>query len=681
MLLTGVDRAVASTVDGMRLTDKTTDSLANIANNQEFPSEIDFTSRTFILQNLQLAKEDIYADPTLTITSRDYISRSTCLQICFYISLALKSFTRPPIILLFGAGHTGSILVDHLVSFRLDSCLRIFARGDYATKYWKSKKLHASSSLPELLGENKADIVVMCSGMSSFGFICRSLIPFVSRATFFISSCFGLSRKRIFNSLRTPNVFRTYQEPIIASTKCDSTDLHCEDLSFDDSARAASILGMKSRERHPVTGTGPGELTFEQQSADLIVKRCPNLCNMIYLLENYYALRGMVPSVARRESINNLLGRNPNAIANQDITHQLQSEDTPDSNFDTTSDFRSPDYKEDLNDESFELKMTRDSFDNVRFEGTNTVHTVRTRRKKDVTPVVEAAPPVSIEECIVSKAMDLTCLAAAQRLLQTRVAEHFQKHFSKSIRVADIPRDCDSEASSISALNTDISSAEEKVDRTGTSIKVDGQRCLSSVIGCGETEISKEYFDGASFQEDLREDLRGTQLKSDLPEGLSMPVLYDVKGGDSDPIFRVVPETDTSLRIRSTFSQLASESHYDAKVKELEELRLINKAKMLEELDTAPKINEPIGAALHSDEELSRIFGEDSLFYEDGGLCSPVVTVPIEGCTSDMRQSHSRIAELVAMLNEIDTEDDKQPHEQPFAATNESPIRIRKQYS
>ena len=52
----------------------------------------------------------------------------------------------------------------------------------------------------------------------------------------------------------------------------------------------------------------------------------------------------------------------------------------------------------DLNDESFELKMTRDSFDNVRFEGTNTVHTVRTRRKKDVTPVVEATPPVSIEE-------------------------------------------------------------------------------------------------------------------------------------------------------------------------------------------------------------------------------------------------------------------------------------------
>jgi hypothetical protein len=57
-------------------------------------SEIDFSSVSFILQNLRLANEGLYEDPSSTMASRDYISKSTCLQICFYISLALRSFNR-----------------------------------------------------------------------------------------------------------------------------------------------------------------------------------------------------------------------------------------------------------------------------------------------------------------------------------------------------------------------------------------------------------------------------------------------------------------------------------------------------------------------------------------------------------------------------------------------------------
>jgi hypothetical protein len=58
--------------------------------------------------------------------------------------------------------------------------------------------------------------------MSSFRSICRGLMPFISRATFFISSCFGLSRKRIFISLKTPNIFRTFQEPRVVYKECNT---------------------------------------------------------------------------------------------------------------------------------------------------------------------------------------------------------------------------------------------------------------------------------------------------------------------------------------------------------------------------------------------------------------------------------------------------------------------------
>ena len=651
----------------MRLTDKTTDSLTNTLNNQGFPNDIDFTSLSFILQNLQIGNEDIYSDPTLTITSRDYISRSTCLQICFYISLALKSFKRPPIILLFGAGHTGSILVDHLVSFELNSYLRIFARGDYATKYWKGRKLHASSSLPELLKESKADIVIMCSGMSSFGFICRSLGPFVSRATFFISSCFGLSRKRIFNSLRTPNIFRTYQEPMIACIKRETAFMHDGGLEFGGSSSAQSFMDVKSGETNTGKGLDTRGLTFEQQSADLILRRCPNLCNMIYLLENYYALRGMVPATARRESINSLLGSDRSVLSTEDKLHESQGIETSTAHVNVT--FENKDAKrieEGVADQCFNLKILNDGLKSIKYEAANSVQTVRARKKKEVTHALVA---VQIDNCLISGVTDNTGLLGAQKLLQHRVASHFQKHFSKSILVTDIPRDFESEGPTKSTIGVDLLRA----------VKVEDRNCLNPSITSEQRETQREHLNGQSLQEDPGESGVGIANAFDVGEKVCESTPH---GSAPESSQSIVAETDLSLGVKTRLSKLSlsSESDYNTKIKELEELRTITKAKILEELDSAPKIKEPIGEPMHSDEELLLIFAEDSLIDVDGGLRLDGFTATINGSASDIRHTADQRAELISMLNEMDTEEDKQPHDQSFSANDESNTSRRKHH-
>ena len=664
----------------MRLKDKTTDSLTNSLNNQGFPGDIDFTSLSFILQNLRIGNEDIHSDPTLTITSRDYISRSTCLQICFYISLALKSFKRPPVILLFGAGHTGSILVDLLISFELNSCLRIFARGDYATKYWKGRKLHASSSLPELLKESKADIVIMCSGMSSFGFICRSLGPFISRATFFISSCFGLSRKRIFNSLRTPNIFRTFQEPMIASIKRDSAFAHDEGSVFDCNASAQSFMDVKSGETNAVEGLNTHELTFEQQSADLILRRCPKLCNMIYLLENYYALRGMSPSTARNESINSLLGSDRSVLATKDKLRESQGSGT--SSAHVTIKFKNMGAKgieECVADQCLNSKISCDGFESVKYEVANSVQTVRTKQKKEVKHAPVANALVQRENCLMSGCMDPTGLLGVQKLFQDRVACHFQKHFSKSIRVADIPEDFELGGSMESANEVELMPTGEGKRGDLLPAEIEERNCLNPSITSGRRESHREHFNGPSVQEGLRESGACIRTTFDLPEEVCEATPNGALLEISKSIVLLVPETDLSLGVNTRFSQLpSSESDYNTKMRELEELRIKTKAKILDELDSAPKIKEPIGEPMHSDEELLLIFAEDSLIDDDGGFRRDSFTATMEGSVTNIRQTSEQRAELVSMLNEIDAEEDKHPNEQSFSANGESNTCRRK---
>ena len=255
----------------------------DIADDEE--EAINFMSSQFILQNLHIANEGMFLDGTGTLAARSYISRSICLQISFMVWLALKTFTRSPIILIIGAGHNGKALIQYLIECGCANFIRIFARGDYTTNYWNARNIRSSNSIAELLELNTADIIIMCSGMSSFSSICRLVGPYVSKATFFISSCFGLPRKRIVNTLKTPNVWRTFQES--AEIMAES-----EGKSFTD-----------------VFSPSHDGLSMEEQAADLIVRRCPRVENMILMLENYYALRGKKHLAARKLAIVAMVSR------------------------------------------------------------------------------------------------------------------------------------------------------------------------------------------------------------------------------------------------------------------------------------------------------------------------------------------------------------------------------------
>ena len=676
--------------------------------NEEDVGDMDFTSLPFILQNLRLANEDLYSDPSLTITSRNYISRSTCLQICFYLSLALKAFTRPPTILLFGAGHTGSLLIDSLVEFKLGSCLKIFARGDYATKYWNSRKLHSGSSLAELLGENKADIVIMCSGMSSFGSMCRGIIPFVSRATFFISSCFGLSRKRIFKSLKTPNVFRTFQEPQIALNKCSSRSAYSiHDPNY-------GIEGVDTpADSHDASSTS---LSFEQQSADLLVKRCPNIRNMIYLLENYYALRGMTPTMARKESIGSLLGRNTDEIVTEEMPYQGKNQFiknrnsppmTPNGVNRTALKHWAENENEDEADDSSTLgtgtdddaskgsrsisvstvsELRRHTHVAISADGTRTAHIMHSRRKKEIVP--ETPEPATVKVV-----KDPTGLVVAQKLLAERVAGPFQKYFSKFIRVSDIPRCDDIDGSDANAVQLEVvrrlmQEQEELRLMSAEDNFVSNSRNKHRMNGFGRSPVKgsrgldphTNRLPPQSQDQDQEVSVNVKELNPNDQADSGMRLLglgstsnaLDKVLLSSDPLAAMenlmhiiphIPHTEDTTVAAATSEgvKVPVESQYDAKRRQLEELRVQTKVKLMEELDSAPKIKEPIGAAMHSDEELELIFGEDSRFHDDSG--SLMEETSKSGKAISFKLKHRQTTELIAMLREIEAEEARHSHD------------------
>jgi hypothetical protein len=167
--------------------------------------------------SLKITNEDCYDDRFGGFESRKQLCKSVSLQVCFYVACALRSFidkTRAPVLLVLGAGHSGSIVVEMLVKCGCAQFLRIHCRGDYSAKHWTAKKLQSDTSLEGLLQGQKADIVVLCSPLSSFSTIGRILRRYVAPNTFLISTTFGLTRRRICSVLHISSVFRTYQEPV-----------------------------------------------------------------------------------------------------------------------------------------------------------------------------------------------------------------------------------------------------------------------------------------------------------------------------------------------------------------------------------------------------------------------------------------------------------------------------------
>ena len=536
-------------------------------------------SPTNILQNLRLAERDLLSDPSLILASRDSISRSASLQICFYLSLAIKSFRRQPSILLFGAGHSGSRLIEYLLRYKLGHCLRLFARDDSATKYWNIRNIRSSSSLADLLSGSKADIVIICSGISSFASICQSLFPYISKATFIISSCFGLSRKRIYNSLKTSSIFRTFQEPQLARMKSGGLSNGLITGNSDDESTLDPVEQYSFNQIHCL------------ESVELLMRRCPDVRNMVFLLENYYSLRGMNHSAARRLSTESLLGMRNDCVSGGDdrespyallplrprivpLTRKLDC------------DFA---VREVLVDEKVPRQCDTAS------PQRGSVNSV------DYSPLLSSAESGKIQcRSILShtrtRSKDPHGTLAAQTLLQDNVSVYFQSHLSKFILAADIPNTRDVENI------TDINEQQQQIPDPRAS----GD--FSSSAG-SKAHIKPPYPTPTNDPQ---------KAVNDYASQESSPIISSL--GTSHIPTNVFSSNGTVRQSLASLSATAPESRYDVNRRDLDAIRLETKARILEDLDDAPKMREPLGVPMHSDQDILRIFAEDSVFHGHGAF-------------------------------------------------------------
>lgn len=498
----------------------------------------------------------------------------------------------------------------------------------------------------------------MCSGMSSFGFICRSLLPFISRATFFISSCFGLSRKRIFHSLKTPNVFRTFQEPQVAMTEC----------SLSDEYLVSTKAPTTREEDNNYNGNKAHNLSIEQQSANQIVKRCPNIRNMIFLLENYYALRGMKHTVARKKSINSLLGKNMDLIVQEEMPYQGMNQFRSNNSFRSSLRSRVDSFRslgllieteeEDEEENSIKLAIKEEeeskkkeadykinrivfgakpmntvnvntSAGALNFQSSDLSNETLSSTSMDIPPpfLASLSPHKKKNESATKKKEKKDRkekngppeLIAAQVLLQEQVAGPFQKHLSKFIRVTDIPRGDD--INKIDPLKKE-NDLKKQIINQGKEMKLMQAEDIDIFIDTAQEEEEDTYTSYGQRKGVYDESYEGKNGNKDYSTRLSVnfaPTLYDspdltIKNLMNNLHDKFSPDGSfASYRSASSVVQ----SQYDAKREHLMMIRLLGKKKILEGLDNAPKTKEPIGVAMHSDEALLKIFSLDSIYYED----------------------------------------------------------------
>lgn len=543
-------------------------------------------SPTYMLQNLRLAERDLLSDPSLILASRDRISRSASLQICFYLSLAIKSFRRQPTILLFGAGHSGSRLIEYLLRYKLGHCLRLFARDDSAAKYWSVRNIRSSSSLADLLSGSKADIVIICSGISSFASISQSLFPYISKATFIISSCFGLSRKRIYNSLKTSSIFRTFQEPQLARTKSGGLSNGLITGNSDDESTLDPVEQNSFNQGHCL------------ESVDLLVRRCPDVRNMVFLLENYYSLRGINHSAARRLSTESLLGTRNDCVSGGDDREgryallQLHPRIVPlTRKFDC--DFA---VREVLVDEKVPRHCDTDTNTNTDSPQRGSVNSV------DYLPLLSSVESGTVQcRSLLShtrtRSKDPHGTLAAQTLLQDNVSVYFQSHLSKFILAADVPHTRDLEY--VAAINEE-------------------QQQIADPRASGDSSSSA----GSK-----------AHIKPPYPTPTNGPLeaVNDYAGQDSSHMVSPLGNSHFPTNIfssnaagRQSLASLSAtappQSRYDVNRRDLDAIRLETKARILEDLDDAPKMREPLGVPMHTDQDILRIFSEDSEFHGHGAF-------------------------------------------------------------
>ena len=246
---------------------------------------IDFKDPNFILQNLKIEKNFEQAKNYSTAT-RNNVVEAICYQMCFYVMCTLKSFEDSdltPMILVYGTGVIGSRIVDALVKYGCTPYMLIFVRDPEAYKKWTAMGLKSTT---KLTADDRIDIVVMSSNLASFSQICRDIGSNVYPHTAFITSTFGLQRRRIYSILKLASVFRTYFD---VSMFADN----------NPPKRPKAMTAEELEERKALC---------LRRSAAALGTRWQSVRNMILILENYYVLAGTPRYMAREVASALILG-------------------------------------------------------------------------------------------------------------------------------------------------------------------------------------------------------------------------------------------------------------------------------------------------------------------------------------------------------------------------------------
>lgn len=395
--------------------------------------EDDPNSPAFLLQNLNIAVTDCFADSSHNGAARHAAAKIISSQIAFYVACLLRGFESrpipvPPVILVVGAGFIGTSVIELLMAHELTSFLHVFCRGDLSAQQWRRRGLKSSPSMTRLMKDSsKADIVILCPGLSAFTNTSKMLHHHITPATCIITSSFGLQRKRIHASLHTLGVFRTYIEPQalvkhvkgtaraagidhssfddagLAVTEKEATAEQDDedDASWDDATKESTILDSiktySSCEQFLyLSGSAAGSM---ENAADLLASRIPDIRNIIYVLENYFSLLGLKHVVCRAQALCAVLGYVEDTAVG--LAHvQLPTATLGSSSIENL--MRMQGNGEDEDDDTAERNAKQEASRRL----TRSIQT----------------------------------LAAARASLEAAVSPHFQRQLSKHIRVVDIPK-------------------------------------------------------------------------------------------------------------------------------------------------------------------------------------------------------------------------------------------------
>eukprot|EP00596_Hydrurales_sp_CCMP1899_P007154 CAMPEP_0119051728 /NCGR_PEP_ID=MMETSP1177-20130426/73256_1 /TAXON_ID=2985 /ORGANISM="Ochromonas sp, Strain CCMP1899" /LENGTH=402 /DNA_ID=CAMNT_0007031043 /DNA_START=954 /DNA_END=2162 /DNA_ORIENTATION=- len=231
-------------------------------------------------------------------------------------------------------------------------------------------------------------------------------------------------------------------------------------------------------------------------------------------------------------------------------------------------------------------------------------------------------------------------LIAAQKLLHVKVTQYFQKHFSKHIRVTDIPR------------GDDLNRVDPRTLRENLKRQIEGEHRECILMETYDYDIEDTVVYGDTISTDDLEDIGAVVGSDDHERSCSLEDVASVQTAIGK-----IPFTPAAGISFSSAPHGSPDNLYEIKRKNLESIRLQMKVKILEELDDQPKIKEPLGTPMHSDKELLKIFSEDSKLHDEkmvGIKVEDKEDKDIKGWRRRDRQSRA----LVALMDEIDAAED-----------------------